>query len=134
MRELGGSGTVDEIYEKVVENERIPEEITSIIHDPERGTQTEVAYRLAWSRTYLKKFGLLENSNRGVWALTAKANDFEQLDPQEIVKWVREQIKSEKSKTSNLSAQRDSEVESIESIDEDESLERKRSTTSSRKN
>ena len=26
---------------------------------------------LAWSRNYLKRFGLLENSSRGVWALTA---------------------------------------------------------------
>ncbi len=27
---------------------------------------------MAWARTYLKKFGLIENSSRGIWALTEK--------------------------------------------------------------
>lgn len=36
----------------------------------EEVTVSEVDYRLAWSRTYLKKFGLLENSFRGIWALS----------------------------------------------------------------
>jgi restriction system protein len=89
IRALGGSGSVDEIYDKVVELERIPEEIVSQPHDPERSTQSEVAYRLAWARTYLKKYGLLENSTRGVWSLTPKAKDVDEVDPQVVVKTVR---------------------------------------------
>ncbi|MFQ5450234.1 MAG: winged helix-turn-helix domain-containing protein [Nitrospinaceae bacterium] len=57
LRQLGGSGSVAEIYEKVVELEDISEEILSMLHNPEKSNQTEVAYRLAWARTYLKKFG-----------------------------------------------------------------------------
>ena len=34
------------------------------------GPGTEIGYRLAWARTYLKGMGLLTNSSRGVWALT----------------------------------------------------------------
>ena len=34
------------------------------------GPETEIGYRLAWARTYLKGMGLLTNSARGVWALT----------------------------------------------------------------
>ena len=34
------------------------------------GPETEIGYRLAWARTYLKGMGLLTNSTRGVWALT----------------------------------------------------------------
>jgi restriction system protein len=34
------------------------------------GPQTEIEYRLAWARTYLKGMGLLTNSKRGVWTLT----------------------------------------------------------------
>jgi restriction system protein len=30
---------------------------------------TEIGYRLAWARTYLKGMGLAENSQRGVWSL-----------------------------------------------------------------
>lgn len=69
--------------------ERIPDDVLSQLHDPERSNQTEVGYRLAWSRTYLRKFGLLENSSRGVWALTAKAKDIEEIDPQVVVRAVK---------------------------------------------
>jgi restriction system protein len=86
---LGGSGSVDEIYDKVVELERLPDEVLSQPHDPEKSNQTEVAYRLAWARTYLKKYGLLENSSRGIWALTHKAKDVEKLNPQEVVRTVK---------------------------------------------
>ena len=68
LRALGGSGSIDEIYEKVVEREQIPEDVVSQSHDPEKSNQSEVGYRLAWARTYLKKYGLLENSTRGVWS------------------------------------------------------------------
>ena len=34
------------------------------------GPETEIGYRLAWARTYLKGMGLLDNSARGVWTLT----------------------------------------------------------------
>jgi restriction system protein len=95
LRSLGGSGSVDEIYDKVVELEKLPDDVLSQLHDPEKSNQTEVAYRLAWARTYLKKYGLLENSTRGVWALTAKAKETEQVDPQDVVKTVRALHKKE---------------------------------------
>jgi restriction system protein len=53
--ELGGSGTVEEINNKVYEIAQIPDEILAIPHGNEEGTTIEVDYRLAWSRTYLKK-------------------------------------------------------------------------------
>lgn len=89
LRALGGSGSVEEIYDKVVELEKLPEDILAQLHDPEKSNQSEVAYRLAWARTYLKKYGFLENSARGVWALTAKAKETEQVDPQDVVRTVR---------------------------------------------
>jgi len=73
LEALGGSGAVDEIYEKVIELEKLPEDVLAQLHDQDKSNQTEVGYRLAWARTYLKKYGLLENSTRGVWSLTAKA-------------------------------------------------------------
>ncbi len=89
LQALGGSGSIDEIYDKVVELEGFPDEILSQPHDPEKSNQTEVGYRLAWARTYLKKYGILENSSRGIWALTPKANDIEKLNPQEVVRAVK---------------------------------------------
>ena len=93
LEALGGSGSVEEIYDKVVELEALSDEVLSRLHDPENSTNTEVWYRLAWARTYLKKFGLLDNSKRGVWSLTAKAKDVSQVDPQEVVRFVRAQVK-----------------------------------------
>ena len=91
---LGGSGSVDEIYKKVLEQENIDEEISSFPHNPEKSNQTEVAYRLAWARTYLKKYGFLENSSRGVWALTKLAKEQKHVESQVVVKKVREADKT----------------------------------------
>jgi restriction system protein len=89
LQALGGSGSIEELYDKVVELERFPEDITSELHDPERSNQTEIAYRLAWARTYLKKYGILENSARGIWSLNQNSKEAEKVDPQKVVKYVR---------------------------------------------
>jgi len=108
MQALGGSGSVEEIYDKVVELERFPDDVVAQPHDPEKSNQTELGYRLAWARTYLKKYGLLENSSRGIWALTAKAKGVEKLNPQDVVRAVRglekKEEKEEKGKGSETAA------------------------------
>lgn len=100
LRLLGGSGSIAEMYEKVIELEDIPEEVHAQMHTPGKGNETEVAYRLAWARTYLKKYGLLENSIRGVWVLTPMARDIQEIDPSEVVRKVRALDKT--TKTSKL--------------------------------
>ncbi len=90
--QLGGSGTVEEINTKVYEIAKIPDAILQIPHGDDGG-RTEIDYRLAWSKTYLKKFGLLENSSRGVWALSKANVDISKLSHVEIVRKVREQDK-----------------------------------------
>ena len=62
LKLLGGSGTIEEINAKVIELVSLSDEQQAVLHDPERGSQTEVEYRLAWVRTYLKKYDVLENS------------------------------------------------------------------------
>ena len=52
---LGGSGSIAEIYEEVLELEGFSDEVTTVLHNPEKSSQTAVSYRLAWARTYLKK-------------------------------------------------------------------------------
>ena len=89
LRELGGSGTIEEIDAKVIALMALPPAVLDVPHP--NSSVSEVVYRLAWSRTYLKKFGLIENSSRGVWSLTAKGNSSSKLDPKEIVRSVREQ-------------------------------------------
>lgn len=86
---LGGSSSIDEMYEEVVELEKFDEDTLAVLHNPDKSSQTEIGYRLAWARTYLKKAGYLENSARGVWALTDKARQSEEIDSREIVSHVR---------------------------------------------
>jgi restriction system protein len=71
VERLGGSGSITEIEETVVKNEGYSDEQLAILHN--NGPSTEISYRLAWARTYLKGMGLLTNSARGVWALTDAA-------------------------------------------------------------
>lgn len=103
LKALGGSGTIEEINEKVYGIAKISEETLQISHD-ENGLQSEVDYRLAWSRTYLKKYGLIDNSSRGVWALSDSDTDFKQLDSDVIVKTVRDQHKESKPKNEKSAA------------------------------
>lgn len=66
---LGGSGSNEEIYRKVLEITNLPKKVVEEMHT---FTMSEVEYRLMWARTYLKNFGAIENSKQGVWALTVK--------------------------------------------------------------
>jgi restriction system protein len=84
LRKLGGSGSIEEIYAKTVEITELSEDVLAQLHDPEKSSQTEVGYRLAWARTYLRK-----NSSRGVWSLTEKAKTLEAVDSAEVVRFVR---------------------------------------------
>jgi restriction system protein len=86
---LGGSGTIEEIYSKVTEIYSFTPEQLAMLHDPEKGSQTQIEYRLAWARTYLKKYGLIENSGRGVWALTAEGQSTQNVDGAIVARAVR---------------------------------------------
>ncbi len=91
LKLLGGSGTIEEINAKAFEILNLSDEILEILHNPEKSSQAEVEYRLAWTRTYLKKYGVLENSSRGVWALTSKGRQTERLNPNVVKRYVRDE-------------------------------------------
>lgn len=95
LRMLGGSGSIEEIYSKTVEITGLSEDVLAQLHDPDKSSQTEVGYRLAWARTYLRKYGLLENSSRGVWSLAEKAKSLESVEPAEVLRFVRALDKQE---------------------------------------
>ena len=118
LEAMGGSGSVEEIYDKVVESLALSDEVLSHLHNPENSTNTEVWYRLGWARTYLKKFGLVDNSTRGIWSLTAKAKDISQVDPQKVVHFVRAQDKK-------AAVSKPDQAESADDISEDEAWKRK---------
>lgn len=119
LHELGGSGSVEEIAQKVAEMSNFSEELLNTPHNPERSSQTEIEYRLAWARTYLKKFGILENSDRGIWLIVPEKRDVKSVDPQEVVKTIRANHKKQK-ETANEGRPTE-EIIDIETPDEAES-------------
>ena len=81
VRELGHSARLDEIDERVIERENFSEEQVAVLHG--RGPGSELEYRLAWARTYLKGMGLLASASRGVWETTSLGRDLpeEAIEP-----------------------------------------------------
>src|ERR1035438_4452920 len=79
VREIGDSGTIEEIVEKAIELEGFTEEQQKIPHGD--GPTSEIEYRIAWARTYLKGMGALDNSKRGVWSTTELGRS---MTPQDI--------------------------------------------------
>jgi restriction system protein len=68
LKARGGSATIEEFEEGVATEMKISDEVRSVPHGD--GPRTQFDYELAWVRTYLKKVGAAENSDRGVWRLT----------------------------------------------------------------
>jgi len=87
LKELGGSGTVQEIEDAVAKLLKLSDEDANAI---QRGNRTKLGYRLAWARNYLKRFRLLENSSWGVWALTPRGAQVESVNKIEVKKFVRD--------------------------------------------
>jgi restriction system protein len=99
LKALGGSGTNEEINDKVAEIVKVPSEQLEILHNPEKGGMTEIEYRLMWTRTYLKFYGIIENSTRGVWAINEKGSKIDKVEEKEVVRVVRELMKKNKKET-----------------------------------
>ncbi|HVO28810.1 MAG TPA: restriction endonuclease [Candidatus Paceibacterota bacterium] len=85
LRQLGGSGSVSEIEDTVIEIIKLEQKDAEEMH---RGNTTKLGYRLGWARNYLKRYGLLENSARGIWALTAKGRATASVDKDMVDKEV----------------------------------------------
>jgi restriction system protein len=69
LKARGGSATIEEMEEDVAEKLHISEKARSIPHGD--GRRTQFQYDLAWVRTYLKWGRAIDNSERGIWHLTA---------------------------------------------------------------
>lgn len=111
LKILGGSGTIEEINNKIAEIENIPSEQLEILHNPEKGGATEIEYRIAWARTYLKRYGVIENSSRGVWSLTEKGSKINKVDEKDVVRVTRENFKKNKKELSETEDEPDDIVE-----------------------
>jgi restriction system protein len=72
---------------EIVKLLNLPQELADIPH--KNTGRTKLEYRSAWARSYLKSAGFIENSERGVWALTTKGKEAESVDGRQIARDVR---------------------------------------------
>src|SRR5690606_11096943 len=99
------------------------------VNEIHRESTTKLTYRLAWARNYLKRYGLLENSSRGIWALTEEGQKTSEVNKEKVKKFVVKKDKEEKlekmpkSKDSNSPTLEDKPDEIVEFTWQDKLLE-----------
>lgn len=116
LRAIGGSANLQELDEQVVEIEGITEDEQAYMLP--NGKFRKLNYYLAWARTFLKRGGALENSSRGVWALTEVGDGIHNL---EAVKEIYDQVNAEE--RARAKAKREAKKQEDTSVIEDEDLE-----------
>lgn len=68
LKAIGGSASIHELDEVIIEREGVTEEEQAFTMPND--SRPKLRYYLAWARTFLKRGNALENSSRGIWALT----------------------------------------------------------------
>lgn len=89
LRKLGGSGTPDEVVERIAQDQCVPDEVQNELLP---SGLPRFRNQVAWARFYLVREGLLDSSRRGVWSLTerGRTTSLSQEESRIIfLKWVR---------------------------------------------
>ncbi len=120
IKSLGGSGTIEEIVDKIA----VTEDFTAaMLNEPHKtGNVSKIEYRAAWARTYLKFAGAIENSARGVWSITKLGESVKPADIDRLVRQAKELQKSKRHSTSNLGIEADEAISDSTEIDWKEHL------------
>lgn len=121
LKELGGSGSNDDILDQIIRDLHLPDDVADIPHKGRTG-MTELAYQAAWSRTYLKDYGVISNSARSVWSINPAYTHVETLDEKQIVSEVRQrQAERRHTKAEDTVVENDDDPEN-DGIDEPEEI------------
>src|SRR5260370_15503073 len=83
----GGSASNEELLTRVAQLMEISEEVQNLPQGD--GPRTKVENRMEWARTFLHKVGAIQNSERGVWSITAGGQALTAADVKKIVAQVR---------------------------------------------
>jgi restriction endonuclease Mrr len=87
LKALGGSASNEEIHDEVVRIMKLSPEVVDQPHTDDRITR--LYYRLHWARTYLKKVGAVDNTQRGIWTLTPTGRALTDEELKDVVRRVR---------------------------------------------
>lgn len=91
LHRLGGSASIQELVDDLTAALGLPAEIAEVPHG--RGSRTELEYRAAWARTYLRNADLVENSDRGVWSLTPAGARTKSVDGPALARQIQRRLR-----------------------------------------
>ena len=114
LKQLGGSAANDELLTKVIDLMQLSPEVQNIPHTD--GRQSKVSYNLHWAKTYLKKAGYVDNSTRGVWALTDAGEVCTASDVSKVPALVRKMV-AEAAKKPVLDAVEEPVVDAMDALE-----------------
>jgi len=87
IKNLGGSAKNDEILSEVAKILNLTNEEASELYSG--GNRSVLDYRVGWAKSYLKVYGVLSNSTRGVWTLTPKGLKADKLNISDVKRFVK---------------------------------------------
>jgi restriction system protein len=102
LHRLGGSASIYELVDEIISDLKISDEIAQVPQG--KGSQTALEYRAAWARNYLKNAGLVENSERAVWALTPEGQRTQQVDSRKLVRAVQKKFRDRRKQKDSTGA------------------------------
>lgn len=86
LHDLGGSSSLKKVEEKVAAILNLAPEV---INEKHKGNSTKLEYRLSWASNYLKRYGLIDKSKRGIWSLTEEGKKITKVDKDEVNRFVK---------------------------------------------
>lgn len=89
LKEFGGSATPSEVRRKIIENEKLSEEVINEVRG--KSEVNKFANELAFARNYLVYEGLIDGSKRGIWKITEAGRIIKMTDNEAsriFLKWV----------------------------------------------
>jgi restriction system protein len=94
LQSNGGAGNSSSIIDQVIENLGISEEE---LEETTSNGQSRIRNQIQWSRFYLFKAGLIDNSERGIWRLTNEGLEanFSDDDVYDLFKRVQDKVKKD---------------------------------------
>lgn len=124
LHDFDGTIDVTRMEQEAAEKLNLSSAARNRIHNLREGYRTELGYRLAWARFYLKKAGYVESPKRSLWNLTEKGLFNPIINREEIIgiateREAKEEI--EKEQVSNIQGENSDGIEEEYEIEVDDS-------------
>lgn len=124
LKDLGGSGTNDEIVDRIILDLNIPDDVADIPHTTKKGqsSASELEYEAYWARYFLKNYGAIENRIRGVWSITPDfvSQSASDIDPKTVAGAYRNKLKKEKASAGDTSIANKSSINNFDEFTDEE--------------